>query len=160
VSQPSLDKPTQHFMTKKNEKALIVKDTDEFFNENIGGEKQEFLWLMEHLLPYSEKIRGCELLFPDTVFYSHGKPKIFIKSDKDHCLVSTKSASKLAIGSLQKELTLIYRSRIKDNVNLFTLKYPELSKPKDSESAQNSKRTRNDSCHILKRGVSKDIAAS
>jgi hypothetical protein len=110
---------------------------------------------MEHLLPYSEKIRGCELLFPDTVFYSNGKPKIFIKSDKDHCLVSTKSMSKLAVGSLQKELTVIYRSRIKDNINLLTLKYPSLTKQKESESTQTSKRTRNDS-NNMKRGISKD----
>ena len=106
---------------------MIVKDTDELFNEHIGGEKQDFLWLMEHLLPYSEKIRGCELLFPDTVFYLNGKPKIIIKSDKEQCLVSTKSASKLSQGSLQKELTIIYRSRIKDNISLFALKYPELA---------------------------------
>jgi len=79
---------------------------------------------MEHLLPYSDKIKGCELLFPDTVFYVNGKPKILIKSDKEQCLVSTKSANKLLKESLQKELTNIFRARKKDNVGIFGVKYP------------------------------------
>jgi hypothetical protein len=79
---------------------------------------------MEHLLPYSDKIKGCELLFPDTVFYANGKPKILIKSDKEQCLVSTKSANKLLKESLQKELTNIFRARKKDNVGIFGIKYP------------------------------------
>lgn len=56
-------------MTTKIKKALIVKETDHLFDGHIGGQQQDFLWLMEHLLPYSDKIRGCELIFPDTVFY-------------------------------------------------------------------------------------------
>jgi len=37
---------------------------------------------MEHLLSFSEKILGCELIFPDTVFFKDGKPSFIIKSDK------------------------------------------------------------------------------
>jgi hypothetical protein len=83
---------------------------------------------MEHLLPYSDKIRGCELIFPDTVFYTNGKPKIMIKSDKEQFLISTKNANKLTKEQLQKELTLIFRSRKKDNIGFFQQKYPELIK--------------------------------
>jgi hypothetical protein len=45
-----------------------------------------FLWLMEHLLPLNDKFKGCELIFPDTVFFSRGKPIQVIKSDRDFCL--------------------------------------------------------------------------
>lgn len=44
---------------------------------------------MEHLLPPSEKesaVKGCELIFPDTVFFNQGKAKMIIKMDKDYCL--------------------------------------------------------------------------
>ena len=31
-------------------------------------------------------ISGCEVFFPDTVFYENGNPKFIAKNDKDGCL--------------------------------------------------------------------------
>ena len=56
-------------MPTKHAKTMTKKDTDKLFEARIQGVKKDFLWLMEHLLPYNEKIKGCELIFPDTVFF-------------------------------------------------------------------------------------------
>jgi hypothetical protein len=34
-----------------------------------SGMPRDFFWLMSHLLPCNDKIKGCELIFPDTVFF-------------------------------------------------------------------------------------------
>lgn len=106
---------------------MIIKETDEFINNHVGGQHMDFLWLMEHLLPYSDKIKGCELIFPDTVFYVNGKARIFIRSDKEQFLVGTKALSKLHKDNLQKELPNIYRDRRKDTHGIFARKYPTLA---------------------------------
>jgi len=42
---------------------------------------------MEKLLPpVTDKFKGCELIYPDTVFFCGGAPKIWFKNDKDYCL--------------------------------------------------------------------------
>ena len=45
------------------------------------GISRDFEWLMRSLLPATEKLKGCELILPDTVFFKKGKPTIIIKSD-------------------------------------------------------------------------------
>jgi len=59
------------------------------------GQERKFSWLIEHLLPCNEKIRGCELIFPDTVLFINGKPKVILKNDREHCLMPIRQLSKL-----------------------------------------------------------------
>ena len=56
-----------------------------------------FSWLMEHLLsPSPSKIKGCELVFPDTVWFNQkGFPYLIIRNDRDFCLMAVKSHNKL-----------------------------------------------------------------
>ena len=49
---------------------------------------RKFAWLIEHLLPCNDKIKGCELIFPDSVIFFREKPKIIVKSDRDQCLMA------------------------------------------------------------------------
>lgn len=36
--------------------------------------------------PKEKKLSGCEVFFPDTVFYEKGVPKFIAMNDKDFCL--------------------------------------------------------------------------
>jgi hypothetical protein len=55
------------------------------------------MWLMEHLLsPNPAKIKGCEVVFPDTVWFNNkGTASLLIRMDKDYCLTSVKGQNKL-----------------------------------------------------------------
>lgn len=65
-------------------------------------EKEQFMWLMEHLLPPSpEKFKGCELIFPDTAFFENGCCKCIIKNDEDYCLVQVKNPAKLTLNAIK-----------------------------------------------------------
>ena len=56
----------------------------------------DFYHLMKLLLPPDkEKFKGCEMCFPDTIFFKDGKGKEMIKHDKDFCLTSTKNQNKI-----------------------------------------------------------------
>ena len=68
----------------------------------MPGNERGFSWLIEKLLPPSDQIKGCELLFPETVFFEQGKPKSLIKSDKDQILVATSEKYKLTKDALMK----------------------------------------------------------
>jgi hypothetical protein len=76
-------KNTQKNLSDIQQKRNEVKEQNEIFNLRVPGNERGFLWLMEKLLPPSDQIKGCELLFPETVFFEQGKPKSLIKSDKD-----------------------------------------------------------------------------
>jgi hypothetical protein len=102
---------------------MAAKQTDQLLDIRAGGERKDFLWLMEQLLPPSDKIKGCELVFPDTVFFEKGKPKVLIKSDKDLCLTSVRAPTKLSKENLQKEFPTLFRERRRDTVGIFRQKY-------------------------------------
>jgi hypothetical protein len=74
----------------------LAKAFSNFHNINQDAyttiEEKKFVWLLEHLLPPNEKIKGCELVFPDSVFFSKGKPKFVVKSDRDNCLSASKTS--------------------------------------------------------------------
>ena len=40
----------------------------------LAGKKLMFAQLIEFMLPPNDKVKGCQLLFPDTVFFANGKP--------------------------------------------------------------------------------------
>ena len=62
----------------------------------MNTQEKGFQWLMEHLLPpQSDKFKGCEIIFPDTVFFVKAKPKLIIKTDKDFCLTAIRNPSKV-----------------------------------------------------------------
>jgi hypothetical protein len=41
---------------------------------------------MEKLLSKSDKILGCELNIPETIVFDNGKPKLYLKTEKDGCV--------------------------------------------------------------------------
>ncbi len=40
----------------------------------VQGKIIPFVQLIEYLMPPNEKVHGCQVLFPDTVFFQNGKP--------------------------------------------------------------------------------------
>jgi len=55
-------------MPEKLVASLSTIDRDNYYRR-YGGEVRDFSWLIEHLLSFSERIKGCELIFPDTVLF-------------------------------------------------------------------------------------------
>jgi hypothetical protein len=55
---------------------------------------------MKQLLPPDEKYKGCEMIFPDTIFFVRGSAKMLIKHDKDFCLIKIANATKLALQNI------------------------------------------------------------
>ena len=79
---------------------------------------------MEHLVsPNPDKFKGCELIFPDTAFFSGGKPVHIIKNDKDFCLMSIKNPMKLQLLNLYKDFFNAVRDRRNDNNGVFSQIY-------------------------------------
>eukprot|EP00347_Sterkiella_histriomuscorum_P018862 403343887 len=87
------------------------------------GMNRDFHWLMQHLLPINEKIRGCELLFPDSVLFQRGKPKIILKNDKEFCLMPIRQLSKFNLQSIYKDFSNVVRERKKDFAGPFHKMY-------------------------------------
>ena len=86
--------------------------------------QRNFLWLLEHLLPAQpDKYKGCELIFPETVLFKGGKPKLLIKTDKDFCLTATRNPEKLKLPTIQKELANIVNLRKNDHNGVFSKIY-------------------------------------
>ena len=61
-----------------------------------------------HLLPPSDRVKGCELLFPETVFFKNGKPERIVFTDQDYYLKQSISDEKLILNNILKEFMDIY----------------------------------------------------
>ena len=70
-----------------------------------------FRWLMERLLPPSDLIKGCELIFPDTAFFDRGQLVLMIKMDKDFCLQGIRNPKKLTTQILVKTFQEVLKER-------------------------------------------------
>lgn len=122
-SKPNPNNQTLHRMPEKLIKSLEVVKNDAEYRKKLAGDEKSFYWLMHHLLPFSDKIKGCELIFPDTVFFKNGKPRIIIRSDKDLCLQGIKAPSRLNLTTIFKDFQNITRERKRDNIGIFRMKY-------------------------------------
>ena len=79
---------------------------------------------MHQLLPSNDKVKGCELIFPDTAFFKNGNPVIVIKSDpRDLCLVGIKNHKKISLPSIYKDFQNVVRRRKKDSLGHFGRKF-------------------------------------
>lgn len=109
----------------KLRKTLQIIQTENRY-ERYGGFPKSFCWLIEHLLPPArsvDTIKGCELIFPDTVFFERGKAKLVVKMDKDYCLQGFKNATKLNIQNIYKDFSNAVRERKKDTHGIFYMRY-------------------------------------
>ena len=54
-----------------------ILNNQQDIKENLyeGGVEKKFTWFIDKLLPCYSKIRGCEIVFPDTVIFHRGKPQ-------------------------------------------------------------------------------------
>jgi hypothetical protein len=64
-------------------------------------QKYDFQQLVEWLFGNSEKIKGAQILFPDTVFFEEGKPSFIARNDKECCIVKITQPSKLALPEIR-----------------------------------------------------------
>jgi hypothetical protein len=75
-------------------------------------EPRNFHWLLEHMLPVSDRVLGCEIWIPDTAIFENGKPKLVVKSEKDGCIVKYKKLPGLS--DLRKIFAIVSRERKKE----------------------------------------------
>ena len=81
-------KMQQRFELKKVQKS-------EFFK----GEEMQFKDFIKSLIPNpkdnpkEKMIKGCQVFFPDTLFFEKGKPSFIVQNDKDFCLAKVSEAS-------------------------------------------------------------------
>jgi len=54
------------------------------------------------------------LIFPDTVLFAFGKPKVILRTDKELCLSAVRLMSKLNLQSIYKDFSNVVRERKKD----------------------------------------------
>ncbi len=80
----------------------------------LQGKRINFAKLIEYMLPPNEKVKGCQILFPDTVFFGHGKPQFIAKNDKEGCLMIIQQANKLALQDIRQKFSTISRERKKE----------------------------------------------
>ncbi|CAI2385609.1 unnamed protein product [Moneuplotes crassus] len=82
--------------------------------------KFNLLWLMERLIPINDKIRGCRVNFPETVFFHKGKPKIMIKTDKEGSLICAgKSFRKISLHQIKTTFSsIILKRKLKLNTSI------------------------------------------
>lgn len=85
------------------------------FNAAIYYEEEvQFRDLIEKMFPNSDKIKGAQILFPDTVFFEDGKPLFIARIDKDGCLTKISQASKLSLQEVRQKFSQIVRDRRKE----------------------------------------------
>ena len=65
----------------KKGKGDIIKPKEQFVFLT-----KPFNWLMEKLVSPSERISGCEVNIPDMVLFENGKPKMFLRNERDGCI--------------------------------------------------------------------------
>lgn len=85
--------------------AKVAEEDKTEINEMLyEGISRDFYWFMNQLISQNDKVRGCELVFPDTVFFKNGKPVLVVKSDlRDFCLMGIRHPKKLSLASLYKD---------------------------------------------------------
>ena len=96
---------------KKGHKFDVKKEVN---LEILQGKRITFAKLVEFMLPPNEKIKGCQVLFPDTVFFGHGKPQFIAKNDKEGCMMIIQQANKLALQDIRQKFSTISRERKKE----------------------------------------------
>lgn len=101
---------------EKLTKCLRIREQSDNYAK-YGGFPKSFKWFIEHLMPPAEQeqmIKGCEILFPDTVFFEKGKAKSIVKMDKDYCLQTITKEARLNNQNIFKEFSNTVRERKKD----------------------------------------------
>ena len=72
----------------QDQETAVVHPIEKLIEEDDSIRVGCFTWLMEHLVaPDQERFKGCALVFPDTAFFSDGRPTHIIKCDRDFCLM-------------------------------------------------------------------------
>ena len=73
-----------------------------------------FVQIVEWLFANNDKIKGAQILFPDTVFFDEGKPSFIARVDKDGCLFKITQSSKIALQEIRQKFSQIVRDRRKE----------------------------------------------
>lgn len=67
------------------------------------------------MLSSNEKIYGCEVCIPETVIMESGLPKLYVKTDKNGCIVSNNKPKCNSLMYLQAYFTRLYTERKRQN---------------------------------------------
>lgn len=93
-----------HKMPDQLKLSLTVIEREKNY-EKFGGFRRDFTWFIEQLLPCSDRIKGCEMIFPDTLFIKDGKPAFIAKMDTDFCLSAIKNRTKVSLDKVYSDFS-------------------------------------------------------
>ena len=79
--------------------------------------------------------KGCEILFPDTVFYINGKAKTIVRSE-NFCLVSEQTLGALLQTEIYEYLAATVLKRFREEKGQFQLKHPDFKMSMNSKALQ------------------------
>ena len=72
---------------------------------------------MQKLLPPSDRVEGCPLVFTDTAFFDvKGRVAEIIKTDKDGLLMTIRNEAKLNLQEMRRSFSIIVRERRKETM--------------------------------------------
>lgn len=90
------------------------------------AERVEFLNFIEHLMPIDHNFEGCEVLFPDSVFFNVDGLAEFIAKSVDGKLTKVIYPNKMKdLVHIRSKLTTAYRARQKNTVSYFLSTGPQ-----------------------------------
>ena len=94
---------------KQSHKTSIIKFCDYLINNT---QQKDFEWIIQHLISPTNDFKGCEINFPECVFFSKsGKPSFMVKNDKDGWLTAITQESSLQIYKIRRNLANTIRNR-------------------------------------------------
>ena len=102
--------------------AFVLKKRNSVYS-NIQSTQRSFQWLISCLVSNNERVKGCELIFQDTVFFKNGEVHSLVKMDKEFCLIAQRNKKKLYLQAVLKHIQDAFAKNKKDNKGVFILKY-------------------------------------
>lgn len=101
------------------------------------AEAVPFVKLIEYLLPPTLDLEGCEIKFPDSVFFGEdGKPVFIAKTDKDGKMVQITQASKLGLSDIRQKFSTLVAERKADTTTVQQLYSAQDKQKKEGSSNQ------------------------
>ena len=89
---------------------LEVKQSVDF--RLLEGKQITFAQLITYMLPPNDKLKGCQVLFPDTVFFVGGKPHFISKNDREGYLTTV--THHLGLQEIRQRFSTLVRERKKE----------------------------------------------
>lgn len=85
----------------------------------FSQDKINFMKFVEFLLPPSLDLEGCEILFPDSLFFDDsGKAAFVAKTDKEGKMLCMNQPNKMGLNDIRQKFSALVRDRKADTKDI------------------------------------------